>query len=40
VETGNTRDVVSHDPIRAVYGVDLVENARIGFEMASTVEED
>jgi len=32
VEQGNTREVVSDEPIRAVYGVKLVENARIGFE--------
>jgi iron complex transport system ATP-binding protein len=32
VEQGHTADVVSADPIRAVYGVKLVENARIGFE--------
>lgn len=32
VERGDTRDVVSKDPIRAVYGVDLIENARIGFQ--------
>jgi iron complex transport system ATP-binding protein len=31
VESGATRDVVSPDPIREVYGVELVENARIGF---------
>jgi len=31
VESGDTRDVVSRDPIREVYGVELVENARIGF---------
>lgn len=31
-EQGDTADVVSADPIRAVYGVKLVENARIGFE--------
>lgn len=29
---GTTVDVVAPDPIRAVYGVELVENARIGFE--------
>ncbi len=32
VEQGDTRDVVSAEPIRAVYGVRLIENARIGFE--------
>ena len=32
VEQGRTEDVVSADPIRAVYGVKLIENARIGFE--------
>ncbi|MBW1874337.1 MAG: ABC transporter ATP-binding protein [Deltaproteobacteria bacterium] len=32
VEQGSTADVVSADPIRAVYGVKLIENARIGFE--------
>jgi iron complex transport system ATP-binding protein len=32
VEHGATADVVSAEPIRAVYGVKLVENARIGFE--------
>ena len=32
VEQGSTSDVVSAEPIRAVYGVKLVENARIGFE--------
>jgi iron complex transport system ATP-binding protein len=31
VECGNTIDVVAPDPIRAVYGVELIENARIGF---------
>jgi iron complex transport system ATP-binding protein len=31
-EQGDTASVVSADPIRAVYGVRLVENARIGFE--------
>lgn len=34
VESGATRDVVSRDPIREVYGVELVENARIGFVVA------
>lgn len=32
VEHGDTQDVVSAGPIRAVYGVRLLENARIGFE--------
>ena len=32
VERGPTKEVVAADPIRAVYGVKLVENARIGFE--------
>ena len=32
VEQGETRDVISAEPIRAVYGVKLIENARIGFE--------
>ncbi|UCF46799.1 MAG: ABC transporter ATP-binding protein [Myxococcales bacterium] len=32
VEQGPTRDVVSAEPIRVVYGVRLIENARIGFE--------
>jgi iron complex transport system ATP-binding protein len=35
VEAGNTSEVVSSGPIRAVYGVNLVENARIGFEAVS-----
>lgn len=35
VEAGATSDVVSAGPIRAVYGVSLIENARIGFEPAS-----
>jgi iron complex transport system ATP-binding protein len=34
-ERGPTADVVSAGPIRNVYGVELVENARIGFEPAS-----
>jgi iron complex transport system ATP-binding protein len=29
---GSTREVISAEPIRAVYGVKLIENARIGFE--------
>jgi iron complex transport system ATP-binding protein len=32
VELGQTPDVVAPAPIRSVYGVRLVENARIGFE--------
>ena len=32
VEQGDTTEVVSAEPIRAVYGVRLIENARIGFE--------
>lgn len=32
VEQGDTQDVISAEPIRAVYGVKLIENARIGFE--------
>jgi iron complex transport system ATP-binding protein len=32
VEQGETREVISAEPIRAVYGVKLIENARIGFE--------
>ncbi len=35
VEQGATAHVVSAGPIRDVYGVELVENARIGFEPAS-----
>lgn len=31
VQCGDTRDVVAAEPIRAVYGVKLIENARIGF---------
>jgi len=31
-EQGHTRDVISAEPIRTVYGVRLIENARIGFE--------
>jgi ABC-type cobalamin/Fe3+-siderophores transport system ATPase subunit len=31
VEQGRTGDVVSPEPIRSVYGVKLIENARIGF---------
>ena len=32
VERGETSAVVAPEPIRAVYGVRLIENARIGFE--------
>ena len=32
IEQGDTREVISAEPIRAVYGVKLIENARIGFE--------
>ncbi|KPK16403.1 MAG: hypothetical protein AMJ62_05645 [Myxococcales bacterium SG8_38] len=32
VEKGDTQDVVAPEPIRAAYGVRLIENARIGFE--------
>jgi len=32
VEKGDTEDVVALEPIRAAYGVRLIENARIGFE--------
>ncbi|MGB5374031.1 MAG: ABC transporter ATP-binding protein [Polyangiales bacterium] len=35
VEQGQTREVISAEPIRAVYGVKLIENARIGFETDS-----
>ncbi len=31
VEQGDTKDVVAAEPIRNVYGVRLIENARIGF---------
>jgi len=31
VEKGDTQDVVATEPIRNVYGVRLIENARIGF---------
>lgn len=31
VEQGDTKDVVAVEPIRNVYGVRLIENARIGF---------
>jgi iron complex transport system ATP-binding protein len=34
---GATRDVISAGPIRTVYGVKLIENARIGFERDSEV---
>ena len=39
VERGSTQDVVSAEPIRAVYGVTLVENARIGFVPDASQEE-
>ncbi|MEM7136447.1 MAG: ABC transporter ATP-binding protein [Myxococcota bacterium] len=32
IERGPTEDVVSTEPVRRVYGVELIENARIGFE--------
>jgi iron complex transport system ATP-binding protein len=35
VEQGATKDVVADEPIRSVYGVRLVENARIGFAPVS-----
>ena len=35
VERGDTQDVVSLEPIREVYGVTLIENARIGFAPGS-----
>ncbi|MGB5219940.1 MAG: hypothetical protein WBN60_02855, partial [Polyangiales bacterium] len=31
IEKGDTQDVVAEEPIRNVYGVRLIENARIGF---------
>ena len=34
-KAGDTQSVVSPDPIREVYGVRMVENARIGFELIS-----
>ncbi len=37
VERGRTEDVVAPDPIRAVYGVELIENARIGFARGPAV---
>ena len=33
VERGPTSEVVALEPIRAAYGVRLIENARIGFEL-------
>ena len=36
---GPTSDVVAPGPIRAVYGVELIENARIGFAPADPAEE-
>lgn len=38
VEQGSTQDVVSPGPIRDVYGVRLIENARIGFEPSTDVD--
>jgi iron complex transport system ATP-binding protein len=32
VKRGETKDVVSSEPIFTAYGVRLIENARIGFE--------
>ena len=40
VERGPTSDVVALEPIRAAYGVRLVENARIGFELEVEPAED
>jgi iron complex transport system ATP-binding protein len=39
VERGETAKVVAPDPIRAVYGVRLIENARIGFQRDDDTEE-
>lgn len=39
VEQGETRDVISAEPIQAVYGVKLIENARIGFEAEPAADE-
>jgi iron complex transport system ATP-binding protein len=36
VERGDTSEVVAPGPIRDVYGVKLIENARIGFETDET----
>lgn len=36
MERGDTADVVAPGPIRSVYGVKLIENARIGFEAEET----
>ena len=36
VERGDTSEVVALGPIRDVYGVKLIENARIGFEAEET----
>ena len=36
VERGDTSEVVAPGPIRDVYGVKLIENARIGFEADET----
>ena len=40
VERGETANVVAPDPIRAVYGVRLVENARIGFQRDDDANEE
>jgi iron complex transport system ATP-binding protein len=40
VERGPTSEVVALEPIRAAYGVRLVENARIGFELDVEPNED
>ncbi len=40
IECGRTIEVVSPDPIRAVYGVELIEDARIGFAPVSELETD
>ena len=40
IECGSTSEVVSPDPVRAVYGVELVENARIGFRPRRDSESD
>lgn len=39
VKRGETNDVVAPEPIRAVYGVELIENARIGFAPANPTDE-
>ena len=38
VKRGDTEEVVSADPIREVYGVELIEKARIGFEPVTGTE--